>query len=325
MIRAFAISVGIHVFALFLVWSLGFLPPPFPQLMPVNLADLLAGGGGGGGGTPGLPPGPLGGGAPPPPPKPKTVAVNLKDAPDTINGLPTIKRPIKEAPKPIATPKATPVPTPKPESTPKPKVLKSVTETKVVKTKVKEIVEKLPEPEATPKPKEVAAATPKVEIENIPKAPVKGPEIDIGTLSDVAAPAPSIDLASSGINMGAAGNANSLGNIQGGGGGGGGNGIPGLPPGYGTGDGYGSKVLWLIQSNFKPPYTMPGVSCVVGFHIMKDGTLDSWSITRSCGRTDLDQAALRALAETGKVAPLYDGFPKQFMEAEVTFFFEAPK
>lgn len=88
------------------------------------------------------------------------------------------------------------------------------------------------------------------------------------------------------------------------------------------GEAYNSRVLFAIQTNFKPPYEQPGATCSIQFRIMKDGEIKDAKVARSSGRSDLDQAAMRALVETARVPSLYDDFPKEFIEVQVTFDFQ---
>jgi len=90
--------------------------------------------------------------------------------------------------------------------------------------------------------------------------------------------------------------------------------------GWGLGDGYAGQALWLIEQNFRPPYSAP-TKAVLQFKILPDGTIDpeSIAIRTSTGRPDLDQSAVRALKITNKLPPLYDEYAKSYMEVTVTF------
>lgn len=211
----------------------------------------------------------------------------------TPEGAPPPKPVATPAPKPpekkIEAPRAEPV-VKKTEAPPKKTVKKDV-----------EIVESTPTP--VPTPKEVAKATPKPEPTPKPKPEKTPPPVDLSAL-DVPAPAPAIDTSmfetpSVSTDDGAV----STSNLE-------------------LGESYANMVLYMIQQQFRPPYTMPNLQCVVSFQIQRDGTLSNWRILRSCGRGDLDQSAIRALTDTVKVAPLYDGYSKPHMDVEVTFQFE---
>jgi TonB family protein len=88
------------------------------------------------------------------------------------------------------------------------------------------------------------------------------------------------------------------------------------------GDAYNSIALFMIQQNFKPPRTGPGVTCVVQFRIMRDGEIKNIKIYRSTGHADLDQSAQRALQETVRLPELYEFFKSDFIDVRVTFDFQ---
>ncbi len=202
---------------------------------------------------------------------------------------------------------------------------KADTPSKKVVTKDKEkkkIVESAPTPKGTPKPKEKVVASAEIDTADLLKespkktpAPSKSADIDLDDLGSL--------LANPALNK------NTLGKIAAGTGAGPGAGGPGRGFGSGAGvmslsESYAYMALFQIQQQFKPPYMKSGVQCVVSFHILQDGTIDQQSvkIISSTGRTELDQAALRALTDTAKLPPLYDGFNKQFLEAEIVFEYE---
>jgi protein TonB len=154
-----------------------------------------------------------------------------------------------------------------------------------------------PTPKPAPTTKPTPAPTPKV----TPK-PTPGPAIDIGALPRMprATPGPAVELP-------AAVQTESLSSQTG---------------DFAINVNYAQNALFLIQQNFRPPYSAPNLRCVVYFQILKDGTITQARIKQSSGRPDLDQAAMRALSETELLPALYDHYSKPFMEAEVVFEFE---
>ncbi len=88
------------------------------------------------------------------------------------------------------------------------------------------------------------------------------------------------------------------------------------------GPNYAYMALTLIQRNFAPPHTAPGISCEVQFRIMADGEIRDWRVTRSTGRPDLDRSAIEALKRTGRLPPLYEDLVRDFVDVQVTFAFE---
>ncbi len=288
MFRCLLISSGAHLLLIGIVFILGLIKPPAPAYKPLDITKIHAIGMLPPPGGMTAKPGPI---APPPvaPPKPAPPTPAPAPPPPTTK---EIAKPADAAPKPA------------------PIVKKAPTQAaKKIIAKNKDIVESAPTPKATAAPTAEPAPAPKVTPRGTPP-PVQLP----GNLTPPtkATPGPMIDVkglpsAAAGHYTGPSVNTNML--STGG-------------PLMELGENYAYNALYIIQQNFRPPYTLAGVSCVVEFKVMRDGTINEPKIKTPSGRSDLDQSAIRAIHDTGRLPELYDGFNKPFMEAEVTFEFE---
>lgn len=230
---------------------------------------------------------------PPVPYSKPIVNVRLLDPVTAPKATPAPRRP-RTTPKPIA-PK---VEAPKPP--PKPKRKKAVAKKEIVKEKV-EIVKAAPtpEPEPTeaPEPTATPFRTPRATPRDTPR-PVK----KVAKAEPTPVPAVPQDVipVKPRVEMGQLSTGGALMEL---------------------GEQYNRMVLLTISRHFRPPYDQPGINCTVGFRIMKDGSIQGVRLARSSGRSELDQAALRAVKDTRQLPALYDEFRKPFMEAEVSFEF----
>jgi len=75
-----------------------------------------------------------------------------------------------------------------------------------------------------------------------------------------------------------------------------------------------------IKSNWLPPQDNFRNKTVVTFQIMRDGTIKCSKISKSSGDKQFDGNAMKAVVQTGKVAPL----PKNILDEyiDITFTFE---
>ena len=212
-----------------------------------------------------------------------------------------------QIPDPELTPTPTPTGTPTPTPTPTPKAKKPLQKQKTpdVKEVFEEdvdVIEEEPTPTATPTPRPKATAAP---------TPTPRPLV---TPKPIVTPVPTIDPSvleskdkqevKANKEMGEAVSIETTG-------------APDL------GRTYLAIVRSQVESNFRHPFSNTGLQCRIAFTILKDGTIDksSFDIEESTNNASMDQYAIRALNETGKVPPLYDDYTKPHLRVILTFEF----
>lgn len=251
--------------------------------------------------------------SPKPPPR-KTISVRLGSSAPPF---------VQEAPPEANTPPPPPPPPPEPPKPPKEVATKSRKAPAKKKLSDKKIMDGTPTPTPTPAPREIAKATtppprtPKETPRETPKpvaTPYRPPEKPKTTpdAKPKATPYRPPDKASSPTFSAAAdsgGPAASTRDLA-------------IDDSWDLDAAYASRALFLIQQNFRSPYSRPGVSCRVQFKIMRNGEIRDPKLTRSSGAGQLDRSAFTALEATGSLPPLYADYPEPFMLVEVTFDFE---
>lgn len=220
--------------------------------------------------------------------------------------------PPPKTPRPTPKPKPKPTPKPKPvvKSTPKPRKKADAPKKEIVKEY--EIVQATatptptprPTPRATPRqtprptptPRRTPRATPRPTPKPTPArvvvrvpAPPPDPKVDIERMKSAKVPVSSDESWS------------------------------------GLGENYNRMALQNISRQFKPPFNRVGVQCVVQFKIFRNGEIRDIEVIQSTGRNDLDNAARKALIDTGRLQPLYDGIPGMFKQVQVSFDFQKPR
>lgn len=74
-----------------------------------------------------------------------------------------------------------------------------------------------------------------------------------------------------------------------------------------------------IKSNWAPPEDSFKNKTVVTFKIMRDGTIKSSKISESSGDKQFDTDAIKAVQQTGKVAPLPNDILGEYIDITFTF------
>ena len=74
-----------------------------------------------------------------------------------------------------------------------------------------------------------------------------------------------------------------------------------------------------IKSNWAPPEDSFKNKTVVTFKIMRDGTIKSSKISESSGDKQFDTGAIKAVQQTGKVAPLPNDILGEYIDITFTF------
>ena len=74
-----------------------------------------------------------------------------------------------------------------------------------------------------------------------------------------------------------------------------------------------------IKSNWLPPDDNFKNKTVVTFQIMRDGTIKSSKISESSGDKQFDTGAIKAVQQTGKVAPLPKNILGEYIDITFTF------
>ncbi|MBR1618351.1 TonB family protein [bacterium] len=74
-----------------------------------------------------------------------------------------------------------------------------------------------------------------------------------------------------------------------------------------------------IKSNWLPPEDSFKNKTVVTFKIMRDGTIKSSKISESSGDKQFDTDAIKAVQQTGKVAPLPNDILGEYIDITFTF------
>lgn len=336
MIRSFAISLCIHGMLILTFLMMAILPPPVKEIKPIEFDLQAAGGGGGGGAAPPPEPSPL---ATPeqqlptpvptmvptvaPTPEPTIEATPTpEETPEIIRpnktpeATPTPKATVKSTLRPTPKPTATPAPTPRP--TPKPTITALKAPKKTVVNKVKVITNLSPTPAATP----VATPGKTIVVPQVPGPAARQIQVPVAPRPGIIAPvAPGQGGAgNSGLAIKSRTGQTSIG-IGDGTGTGDGTGAGSGPGGLGAT--YSGRVLAMIEANFHRPSEMD-VQAVLRFTILKDGTIspESIAIVKTSGYAHMDQAARRALLDTGKLPPLYEGFSQNQLTVNVTFDFK---
>lgn len=337
---------------------LAFFSPPFRYKTPPTIKIGFVGPGN----NPNLPPGspgplvasvnPAQPDSPAPAPSPAPTPQAKKEAPaptpaPKATPAATPRPQVTPPPKPVQTPiiKPTQAPTPKPQTTPKPATpptVKAPVENKkpaVAPRKVfkKKSEQKLVEISHTPVPTPAPKATPEPRTQEIngtveeskPSAPAvpdaPAPAVpEVPPLPMPAAPAPAMTgpggLGTGQISSGGSisGGISMAGGGFGGGGGGGGTLLNSLSQTY-------CAILRnRVEENFKPPFSRPGVFCVVEFLIEKSGAITKIQIVKPTGVESLDHLAVQALEMT-KLPPLYDGMDVTALPISLTFDFSGKK
>lgn len=248
-----------------------------------------------------------------------------------------VTRQPKSEPRPEATPKPvntpaptpppkTPRPTPKPKATPKPKqptpkpIVKSTPKPpKKADAPKKEIVKEYQLVEATPTPTPTPLPTPRVTPRQTPRptpTPRRTPrEMPRPTPKPTPRPSVIVELPkppkSATVDVERVKRAKVPVSID--------------ESWAGLGENYNRMALQNISRQFKPPFNRVGVQCVVQFKIFRNGEIRDIEVIRSTGRNDLDNAARKALINTGRLQPLYDGIPGMFKQVQVSFDFQKPR
>jgi TonB family protein len=66
---------------------------------------------------------------------------------------------------------------------------------------------------------------------------------------------------------------------------------------------YLKELVWRLRSNWHQPLSQQACRVVIVFDIMKDGSLTKCKVTQSSGVAKIDQAALKAVADTTPYKP----------------------
>ncbi|MBI5885150.1 MAG: cell envelope integrity protein TolA [Deltaproteobacteria bacterium] len=74
-----------------------------------------------------------------------------------------------------------------------------------------------------------------------------------------------------------------------------------------------------VQENWRYPYKDDKVMIIVSVKIFKDGRLISSEIEKSSGNALFDESLLSAIKKASPFAPLPQGFPNDYLEAELRF------
>ncbi len=241
---------------------------------------------------------------PPPTPEPTPVPTREPTPRPTTEPTPEIQIPdldLTPTPTPTGTPTPTPSPTPKSK---KPPQKQKTADVKEVFEEDADVIEEEPTPTATPTPRPKATAAP---------TPTPRPLV---TPKPVVTPVPTIDPSAfeskdkqevkANKEMGEAVSIETTGAQD-------------------LGLTYLAIVRSQVESNFRHPFSNTGLQCRIRFTILKDGTIDkgSFHIEQSTRNASMDQYAIRALNETGKVPPLYDDYTKPHLRVILTFEFSS--
>lgn len=210
------------------------------------------------------------------------ISVRAVSKPSTVTAKAAQPKPVVQPPKPKPVTKP---PTQKPVVKENPKPVKPKQEIKVESPK-KIITPKLP-PKPTPEPE--PAAPPAPPVTEITKAPATIPQVS--TVRSNETPAPDI------FNFGGD--------------------TSDLP------DFYISNARLLIMSHFNVPSYLKNsdAKCSVSFTVSRDGAISNIKVEDSTNNNILDMIALKAIQETGSLAPIPDEIKSPSLNVIVTFDF----